>query len=63
MTNTGRLNNAPLTEELIKKEMRREIKKFLETNETKEGISMYLGLCKSSPKSKTYGTVCLHLKT
>ena len=30
------MNNAHLTEELIKKEMRIEIKKFIETNETKD---------------------------
>ena len=59
-TYTSKLNNTLLNDTLIKKEIRKEIKTFLEFNEN-EGTTILkcMGHNESSAKRKTHSTECL----
>ena len=62
-TNTWRLNNMFLNNQQVTEKIKREIKKFLETNDN-ENITQNLWECsKSSPKREVYSNTILPQET
>jgi hypothetical protein len=55
-TYTWKLNNTLLNDNLVEKEIKKEIKDFLKFNEKSHNISKITGHNESSPKRKTYSS-------
>ena len=58
-TYTWKLNNILLNENLVKEEIKKEIKDFLEHNENGHNIPKSMGHNESSAKRKTHSPECL----
>ena len=62
-TNTWRLNNTFLNNQQVTKEIKREIKTFLETNDNENNNLKPMGCSKSSPKRQVYSSTILPQET
>ena len=62
-TNRWRLNNTFLNNQWVTEEIKREIKKFLETNDRKHYNSKPVGCSKSSSKREVYSSTILPQET
>ena len=62
-TNTWRLNNTSLNNQQVTEEIKREIKKFLETNGNENMTTQTYGSSKSSPKREVYSNTILPQET
>ena len=62
-TNTWRLSNTFLNNQQVTEEIKREIKKFLETNDSENNNLKPMGCSKSSPKRKVYSNTILPQET
>ena len=62
-TNTWRLKNMFLNNQQVTEESKREIKKFLETNDSENNKSKPMGCSKSSPKREDYSNTILPQET
>ena len=58
-TNTRRLNNMFLNNQQVTEDFKREIKKFLETNDNENTAIQPMGCSKSSSKREAYGNITL----
>ena len=61
--NTWKLNNTFLNNQWVTEEIKREIKKFLETNDRKHYNSKPVGCSKSSSKREVYSSTILPQET
>ena len=62
-TNTWKLNTMFLNNQEVTKEIKREIKKFLETNDWKHDNSKLMGYSKSNSKREVYSNTILPQET
>ena len=59
-TNMWRLNNMLLNKQLVKEDIKREVKKYLETNENEMQHNKIMAYSKSDSKREVYSDKCLH---
>ena len=62
-TNTWKLNNMFLNNQQVTEKIKREIKKFLETNHNENDYSKPMGCSKSSSKREVYSNAILPQET